>query len=98
MMSTTKSVFLTALNGSNVSFSDLETKENAEGDEDGSSLSSSDASENEDEGVDTIVPVDLKTYQETPKWRRKNLPWATGQDIHSDEYDTDLEEDFPPGK
>ena len=116
MMTTTKSVFLTTVNGiqtrSNTAVSlnldrddsNIVEQEPVE-DDDVSSSSSTDESDSEEAEKDTeekqeklVTPVDLKTYEETPKWRRKNLPWTMTQDAPSDEYDTDLEEDFPPGE
>ena len=98
MTSTTKSVFLTTVTSSHIS--SPHSPPGHEEDEDAlSSLNStSGESESGDEDVAQVEAVDLKTYEETPKWRRNKLPWTAQPEVHSDEYDTDLEEDFPPGK
>ena len=53
--------------------------------------------EEEEETVHKSEVLSLKIFEDTPKWRRKKLPWSNTE-VHSDEYDTDLEEDFPPSK
>ena len=95
-MTTTSSVFLTAVSPS---FTDAERQDILR-----DAASSSPSVSSEDEAADAPAPeapvaqyADIKAYEETPRWRRKNLPWAGGQD-NSDDYDTDLEDDFPPGK
>ena len=45
------------------------------------------------------MPVQSRRLAKSEKTKQNSLKaWASGPEQDSDEYDTDLEDDFPPGK
>ena len=68
-----------------------------EEDETNSGADDTDEKEVKDDANIHQVYSSIEEYEDTPRWRRKNLPWAPPRE-DSDDYDTDLEDDFPPGK